>query len=309
MRRYPLVTAFTAAGLLAGCSAAPTAGEAARVATVLNRSQDGRIGTYVSSAWGFSTSSYWIEGPDGLVVIDTQFLPSAAEELLRFAEASTGKKVKLAVVLHPNPDKFNGTGVFGARGIPVVTSAQVLASIPAVHEKRLRAFGERYKPDYPQTLALPESFGSQTTELVGAGLTLKAHVLGPGCSDAHVAVEFDGNLFVGDLVANGSHSWLEIGKTDEWLRRIDELNGLHPRYVHPGRGPSAGPELLAGQKGYLENVIAEVAAERPSGAPDKVRLEAIKSRLVARYPGLTFPVFLDLGLPAEWRRQAQVALR
>lgn len=28
-----------------------------------------RIGTYVSSTWGFSTSSYWIEGPTGLILI------------------------------------------------------------------------------------------------------------------------------------------------------------------------------------------------------------------------------------------------
>lgn len=36
---------------------------------------DPRVGTYISSTWGFSTASYWIEGPTGLVLIDTQFLP------------------------------------------------------------------------------------------------------------------------------------------------------------------------------------------------------------------------------------------
>src|SRR3712207_7090900 len=29
-----------------------------------------RVGTYVSKGWGFSTTSYWIEGPDGLILID-----------------------------------------------------------------------------------------------------------------------------------------------------------------------------------------------------------------------------------------------
>src|SRR5690349_8253175 len=56
---------------------------------------DGRVGTYVSSTWGFSTASYWIEGPTGLILIDTQFLPSAAEEAVAWAEQATGKKVKL----------------------------------------------------------------------------------------------------------------------------------------------------------------------------------------------------------------------
>ena len=43
---------------------------------------DGRVGTYVSKAWGFTTSSYWIEGPDGLIRIDTQFLESAADKFV-----------------------------------------------------------------------------------------------------------------------------------------------------------------------------------------------------------------------------------
>src|ERR1700676_1800996 len=87
---------------------------------------DGRVGTYVSSWLGFRTSSYWIEGPTGLIVIDTQFLPSAAEQMVDLAEKVTGKKAELAIILHSNPDKFNGTSVFQKRGIKVVTSAQVL---------------------------------------------------------------------------------------------------------------------------------------------------------------------------------------
>jgi hypothetical protein len=113
---------------------------------------DPRVGVYVSTPWGFTTSSYWIEGASGLVIIDTQFLPSAAEELLRAAEATTGKKVELAVVLHANPDKFNGTAAFQRRGIRVVTSEQVLRLIPGIHEKRVKAFYDRYAPDYPKEL-------------------------------------------------------------------------------------------------------------------------------------------------------------
>src|SRR5438309_652995 len=85
----------------AACSGAPArAVPPSSQVTLANA--DARVGTYVSSVKGFVTSSYWIEGPDGLVVIDTQFLTSAATELLDWAERATGKKVVLAVVLHPN---------------------------------------------------------------------------------------------------------------------------------------------------------------------------------------------------------------
>lgn len=273
---------------------------------------DPRVGAYVSSAWGFNTVSYFIEGPTGVILIDLQFLPSATEEALRWIEMSTGKKVVLGVVLHANPDKFNGTGVLKKRGIRVVTSAQVRALIPAIHDKRKAAFYERYEPDYPEVVTLPDSFGDKTTELKAGGLTVKAHVMGAGCSEAHVVVEFEGHLFAGDLVAVGSHSWLEIGRTDEWLKRIEEMKALKPQFIHPGRGTSGDDKLLRQQESYLKEVIAAVAAEKPRLTPDgkldaaaDKALERVKGKLEDRYPGYRFSVFLDIGLPAEWRRQAQ----
>jgi glyoxylase-like metal-dependent hydrolase (beta-lactamase superfamily II) len=269
---------------------------------------DPRVGTYVSSSWGFNTSSYWIEGPDGLILIDTQFLLSAADEFVTWAEKVTGKKAVLAIVLHANPDKFNGTSVLRKRGIKVVTSAQVRALIPAVHEKRTRAFAERYGDEYPKSLeeVLPESFGDKTTELTAGGVTVKAHVLGAGCSEAHVVVEFEGHVFPGDLVANLAHSWLEIGKPDEWLKRLDEISALNPDFVHPGRGPSGDGRVLLRERDYLENVIAEVSAERKRAGnkgPTDEAVERVLSRLTKRYVGYQFTIFLENGIAPVWRAQ------
>lgn len=301
-------------------AAAPPRTPAGAVVTLTHPDEfygDRGVGTYVSSSWGFSTTTYWIEGPKGLILIDTQFLPSAAAEALAWAEQATGKKVVLAVVLHANPDKFNGTATLKKRGIRVITSEQVLKLIPAVHEKRKKAFFERYQPDYPAEATLPESFGDKTTEIEAAGTRIKLHVLGPGCSEAHVAVEWEKHLFVGDLVASGAHSWLEIGKTDEWLKRLDELMAQKPDFVHPGRGPSGDERLLRQEAAYLKEVIAAVAAEKPRpqsiGSNDALdaaaeqALERIKQRLDQRFLGYRFAVFLEIGLSAEWRRQARAA--
>lgn len=265
---------------------------------------DRRIGSYYSSRWGFSTASYWIEGPTGLILIDTQFLPSAAEEVVDWAEQVTGKKVELAIVLHANPDKFNGTHVLRRRGIRVVTSGPVRRLIPDIHEKRTRAFRNRYKPDYPEQVPLPESFGEQTRELSAGGVTVTAHVLGAGCSGAHVVVEFEGHLFVGDLVANGAHSWLELGQTEPWLARLAELRALTPKQVHPGRGLSGGARLLDLEEAYLRRFSAIVADEKPTWPPDGAALIRTQQRLEREFAGYDFPVFLQIGLPAEWKRQA-----
>lgn len=265
---------------------------------------DPRIGQYVSNGWTFGTSSFWVAGPAGLVLVDTQFLPSLGLEAAALAEEASGQAVVTAFVLHANPDKFNGTTALQGRGVEVLTSQPVLDAMPEIHAKRVKAFYDRYKPDYPLEMPRPRAFGAATTELRAAGLGFTAHVMGPGCSEAHVVLQFEDQVFVGDLVASGAHSWLEIGETELWLARLREIEAMKPRRVHPGRGPSGGPELLTTQRTYLERVIALVAAEKPAGEPDAAALARVRTQLEQAYPGYRFPVFLEIGLPAEWRRQA-----
>lgn len=288
--------------LLAACGGTPS-GRHEQIA--LTEGSDPRVGTFVSSPHEFSTSSYWIEGPEGLILIDTQFTPTTAEKFLEAAERETGKKAVLAVVLHANPDKFNGTATLQARGIRVVTSEQVKALIPHVHEIRHRAFYDRYKPDYPNTAPNPDSFGSETTTLQAAGTEITLHVVGPGCSEAHVVAEWHGHVFVGDLIANGVHSWLEIGKVPEWLERLHEIEALHPRWVHPGRGASGGPGLIAMELGYLQRVLEIVAASHPTLPVNQAALDDVRSQIEAGFPGYGFAVFLRGGLPAVYTRMAE----
>jgi glyoxylase-like metal-dependent hydrolase (beta-lactamase superfamily II) len=289
-------------GILLSCTASQ---QGLTISNSAEEQGDPRVGQYISSQWSFETSSFWIEGPEGLILIDTQFLPSALRKEITYAERATGKKVKLAIVLHPNPDRFNGTAWLQSLGVPVVTSDQVRELIPEVHDKWSPVFFEKYKQGgYPQTLALPDGFGSSTRELSAGGLTVRAHVLGGGCSPAHVVIEWEGHLFLGDLIANGSHSWFENGRVDEWLKRLDELRALQPKWIHPGRGRTGGPELLERQAEYLHTVLEAVAAERQQGLPPRDALARIAEKVTQRYPHHRYPAFLPMLLGAEWARQA-----
>ncbi|MDI3287027.1 MBL fold metallo-hydrolase [Polyangium sp. 15x6] len=302
-----LGASLSACGGAASTSETAASGRAKPTSKTTRLEADPRIGVYTSVPWGFETNSFWIEGPKGLIVIDTQFLPSAAAELVERAESVTGKKVELAIVLHPNPDKFNGTSVFQKRGIKVVTSAQVIAQIPHVHEIRTRSFAERYAPDYPTELPRPESFGDATQELSAGGVTVKAHVLGAGCSEAHVVVEYDGHVFVGDLVGQGTHAWVEIGEIEAWIERLAEIAALKPKFVNPGRGKTAGADLLEWETGYLRRLLEEVAKEKPAMPPPAGAIDRVKDRMMKAYPGLDYDVFLDVGLEEVWRKQAAKA--
>jgi glyoxylase-like metal-dependent hydrolase (beta-lactamase superfamily II) len=272
---------------------------------VVREGFEGTVGTFVSDGAAFFTSNYWIEGPDGLILIDTQFLPSDTEKSVNWAQKLTGKKVVLAVVLHPNPDKFNGTATLQKRGIKVITSDQVLAAIPKVHALRKEWFYETYKPDYPVEAAKPESFGSKTTEIAAAGTKVKLHVMGKGCSDAHVVAEWNGHLFPGDLVTNQFHSWLELGYLDDWLARIDEMRALQPTSVHPGRGATGDADLLGAQETYLRQVIEIAKAEKPKGKVSANPLHSIQAKIESKHPDYRFTKFVENGLEAVWSRYAK----
>jgi glyoxylase-like metal-dependent hydrolase (beta-lactamase superfamily II) len=264
-------------------------------------------GQYVSPARTFSTNSFWIAGPSGVVMVDTQFLPKEGIDALNAAEKATGKKVVTAIVLHPNPDKFNGTAAYQARGVQVITSDQVRKQIPAVHEIRLGWFSQEYAPDYPAQAAKPDVFGDKTVTRNIAGVPLTLHVLGRGASAAHVVVQHGDTVYVGDLVNPENHAWLEPGLIDEWLARLSEIAALRPRRVMPGRGKPGGPELLEAQAAYLRFVQAQVRARNPSGSLGTFTKLMLQRRIENEYSKLTYPIFMRDGLEAVWRTESELA--
>lgn len=270
----------------------------------IGNGQAHEVGSYTSPQRSFSTVTYWIAGPQSTVLIDTQFLPKEGVAALREAERSSGKKVSHALVLHPNPDKFNGTAALQAIGVRVMTSAQVADQIPAVHSIRVVWFADEYKPDYPREAAMPIVFGDRTQQVDWSGVKIKLHVLGPGSSAAHVVAQVDDAVFVGDLVNVDNHAWLELGRIDDWLRRLDDIRAMKATRVFPGRGKSGGPELIERQAEYLRFVQRLVQAERPNGPLGWYTKLKLQHAIERQFPALGYPLFMREGLAAVWREEA-----
>ncbi len=259
-----------------------------------------QVGRYESSSWGFSTNSWWIEGPLGLVLVNTQFLPSATQEAVEVAENYTGKKVVLAIVLHANPDKFNGTDYLTRRGIRVVSSQQVVERIPEVDALRRSWFYDRYQPDYPSELVLPMSIGNQSKTLEAAGLKIKVHIIGASVSKDHILIEVGEHLFAGDILANKHHSWLELGLVDRWLGVLRYIENLHPKYLYPGRGYASGIQLLSQQTRYLNDVKRIVHKYKVgTGLTHAIKAQII-DEITAIYPDYGNSFFLNLGIEPVW---------
>ena len=265
------------------------------------------IGHYAASASGRHGNSFWIEGPEGVVLIGTQLLPEDTRNLLSIAESYTGKKAVMAIVLHASPGQFNGAGLLKQRGIRVVSAASVVEQIPARHESALETYGARLGQAYPKRLSLPEAAWHQTGFFDAAGLRFRAYVVRAGESASHVLIELDHHLFVGDLVVNGFHAPLRLGRSKQWIERLQEIQQFAaPRVIHPGRGYAMnGAQLLEQQIAYLRFFRQAVAAVYSGGRITPADRVAISDRLRQRYPDYPLDEWLAVGIDAEWEALRQ----
>jgi glyoxylase-like metal-dependent hydrolase (beta-lactamase superfamily II) len=106
--------------------------------------------------------------------------------------------------------------------------------------------------------------------------------------------------FLGDLVFNGTHSYVADGHLLAWLANLARLEALCDRMdaVFPGHGPAGAPKgLFAQQREYLLTLASHVKEL----ARDRTRLEEdekkeIERRMTSRYPkaGLTFLISMNV---------------
>jgi glyoxylase-like metal-dependent hydrolase (beta-lactamase superfamily II) len=256
---------------------------------------DYSIGHYTAPAEGGYVNSFWIEGPDGVVLIGAQRLPAAALAAVDIAESYTGKKVILAIVLHASADQFGGTRALQQRGIRVVTAAPVAQQI----EQRLAATA-----DASETLSVPEVAWEQTTPFAAAGLRLRAYVVRAGHSPSHVLIELDDHLFVGELLAQHYHVALDGGDSEQWIERLQEIARFaRPRVAYPGRGYALdAAQLLQQQIAYLRQLQQLVAAFYSGGAITPADRQAIAERMIRQYPQYRLADLLDESITAQWQR-------
>jgi hypothetical protein len=130
---------------------------------------------------------------------------------------------------------------------------------------------------------------------------------GAGCSGAHVVAQVDESFFVGDLLASQGHAWMELAQFDDWLKRLDELQALHPRLIYVGRGatPVDGKTLIEQQRKYLTTVRDIVRAEKPAGEIGFFKRYQLKSKITAAFPGYEWDGFVHESLPEIWRTLAK----
>jgi glyoxylase-like metal-dependent hydrolase (beta-lactamase superfamily II) len=230
----------------------------------------GALHTFTSDANGFDTHTYYYDSGEEVVVLDAQFTPQLAEQMLADIRQQTDSPITHVVVTHPNPDKFNGASVFQREGAKLVASKATAEAMPNVHAYKKYYFvqvaGMFTEDTYPSLPTPDVTFEDARVRERKGGKNISLKVLehaGVSTTQTVAYIEDVEALIVGDLVHHGVHAWLEGGiageapdlDIDAWKLALDELLSYKSATVHAGRGEVASVEdAVAAQKSYLEQV-------------------------------------------------------
>jgi glyoxylase-like metal-dependent hydrolase (beta-lactamase superfamily II) len=211
----------------------------------------GDLHVFTSDAAGFNTHSVWYDDGKEVTVVDTQFTPGIAKQLVADIRKQTRSPITRVIVTHPSPDKFNALSVFHRLGAQSIGSKATAAAMPGVDAykryfwvKVAKSFTDE---TYPKVEPLQATFEQRQTIQLKSGETLSLIELAqPGVASTQTVVRIDktGDLVVGDLVHTRNHAWLEGGIVGGkatftlagWKADLAELPKLGSGKVYGGRG-------------------------------------------------------------------------
>lgn len=203
-------------------------------------------------------------GPDGLLIVDDQFLP-LAQKIEAALGALNTNRLQYVVNTHVHPDHTGGNAYFGR-------SARIIA-----HEnlqKRLAAKTNAVPSEIPvitHAHGISLEFNGETVRILG---------FGPGHTDGDSAVYFTKAkvLHLGDQFVNGRFPYVDVvngGDVKGLVRNLDSLLAWLPSdaRIIPGHGKVTGVEDLK----RFRDTIAETVSFVEKGIADGKSSEEIKA--------------------------------
>lgn len=256
-----------------------------------------------SDARTLFTNAFLVELPHGVVAIDAMMTVSDARDLR--AKLDVLRKPLLAVLItHGHPDHYNGVGelIEGLGDVPVITTRGVDEVIRRIDDAKEVQWKPVFGEDWPAQRTFPNQFVKDGEILHFDGVPFEAKEFGPGESHwdlVWVVGERRRVAFVGDMVFNGVHSFMNDGHTAAWLESLTALEHLAAdiEVFYTGHGQPGKPlDMISAQRAYIEHyrtAVAELAdGEAVLDDVRKTRLEEAMKRFM---PTCDLDVFIKAG--------------
>jgi glyoxylase-like metal-dependent hydrolase (beta-lactamase superfamily II) len=219
----------------------------------------------------------------GVVVVDAEASPAAAETLLRTIRSVTRRPIRWLVLTHHHPDHHFGAIVFRRAGARVMAhpDRRTLASeagpdeevknwIRVVGLDAMRGFEFANAPDRPVSRSDTLRLGGRTIVVFSPG---PAHT--PG--DLMVWLPAERVLFAGDILIEDGVTMMVDGSAPALLGALGTIDSLAPLLAVPGHGaiPADPAALVARTRDYVVQLRSAMRAAVQQGVPMKRALSTL----------------------------------
>jgi glyoxylase-like metal-dependent hydrolase (beta-lactamase superfamily II) len=218
---------------------------------------------------GNTSNAGFVVTSDGVAVFDALGTPSLGWALLQQIHRITDKPVRYVIASHYHADHIYGLQAFKDHSKALIVAQERAAEYKendqTADEKADQRLDQRRSVLYPwvddHTRVVPPdiTFKERMTITLG-DRTLTLIYAGPAhsSSDSMMMVEPDGVLFAGDIVQNSRIPFMNSDdvSTTHWLKALDEVEKLDPKFIIPGHGkPSTqAREAIAFTRDYINYV-------------------------------------------------------
>ena len=248
------------------------------------------VHTYRSGETALFVNSYLVEGEEAVVSVDAPLLLSDARAYRARLDA-LHKPLAGVLLTHPHPDHYNGLGelVAGDR-VPIVALRDVDREIRERDAEKRAQWGPLFGDEWPKESLFPTETVGDGEQVELGGLRFTTLDAGPGESVRETIWRLHadgGTAFAGDLVFNGTHSYIADGLTAAWIESLDRTGGLldPSTTLYIGHGSPVGVAALHEQRRYL--MMVREVVRRLAGKSEHLEPEAAEElvRVMRDYTG------------------------
>lgn len=223
-----------------------------------------RIHSYTSTEPMLKVNAFIVETNKELVIVDTTLTMTDSKALKQKAD-SIGKPVAGIILTHSHPDHIAGTANIAPKGdIPIYALSSVKILMEETEEAKHKQWSGMFGAEWIPKWVYPNQMVNNGDIVKIGGLNFNVIDIGSGgdCDANSIWLLDDENkaAFVGDLIYNNNHTYMNDGSILRWIANLDKLSPVLKsfRTYYVGHGESCDVSAIAKQKGYFLTYCSNV---------------------------------------------------